>query len=83
MKKSLSIREMNQIAWREVEGSIEKLGHLSDELRENLVWGLRMDNDFGYFEYYIAGKRPEDAIVLLEVKIDRRSGFSTLNFFEK
>ena len=41
---------------------------------EDLALGIRLEDEYGVFELYFSGERPEDAIVLTEARVNRITG---------
>ena len=48
---------------------------------KNLTLGSGFEGDFGIFELYLAGKRPEDAVVLTETLVNRLTGEVSVKVF--
>ena len=51
------------------------------EKMKNLTLGSGFEGDFGIFELYLAGKCPEDAVVLTETLVNRLTGEVSVKVF--
>ena len=48
---------------------------------EDLTLGIRLEDEYGIFELYFSGERPEDAIVLTEARVNRITGEVSVKVF--
>ena len=48
---------------------------------EDLALGIRLEDEYGIFELYFSGERPEDAIVLTEARVNRITGEVSVKVF--
>ena len=48
---------------------------------EDLTLGIRLEDEYGIFELYFSGERPEDAIVLTEAHVNRITGEVSVKVF--
>nr|WP_311465430.1 hypothetical protein [uncultured Ottowia sp.] len=78
--RKLSLKEMEPIA-REATRSALKNYVWEKEKMKNLTLGSGFEGDFGIFELYLAGKRPEDAVVLTETLVNRLTGEVSVKVF--
>ena len=49
---------------------------------KNLTLGSGFEGDFGIFELYLAGKHPEDVVVLTETLVNRLTGKVSIKMIE-
>jgi hypothetical protein len=52
------------------------------EFRTDLTLGSGIEGDDAIFELYVAGERPQDAIVLTRARVNRYTGEGTIQVFE-
>jgi hypothetical protein len=46
---------------------------ITDEIRKQLVLGVRFEGDTRVFELYIPGERPQDALLISQATVDRKT----------
>ena len=76
----LSLNEMQEIARLATRKALK--GYSRPNLSfDNLVLGIYHDKECGKFELYIAGERPEDAIVISQATVNRKTGEVSVEVF--
>ena len=76
----LSLDEMQEIARLATRKALK--GYSRPNLSfDNLVLGICHNKECGKFELYIAGERPEDAIVISEATVNRKTGEVSVKVF--
>ncbi|MCY0999094.1 hypothetical protein OWM54_18290 [Myxococcus sp. MISCRS1] len=65
------LREKARVATRE---ALRQCPAIPEPLRENLTLGIRFEDEARVFELYVAGERPEDALVLTRVTANSKTG---------
>jgi hypothetical protein len=71
--KRLSMQAMEAIAKPATKATLEGL-YLSSDDCNRLVLGYTEDGDFGVFELYVPGERPQDARVIARARVNAYSG---------
>ena len=79
-KNILSLDEMQEIARLATRKALKGYSRPNFSF-ENLVLGIYHDKECGKFELYIAGERPEDAIVISEATVNRKTGEVSVKVF--
>ena len=73
-EKLLDFKEMEPLAQKATYETLKGYLPPPEEDMKNLTLGISDDDDYGLFELYIAAERPEDAKVLTEARVNRRTG---------
>ena len=76
----LSLDEMQEIARLATRKALKRYSRPNFSF-ENLVLGIYHNKECGKFELYIAGERPEDAIVIGEATVNRKTGEVSVKVF--
>ena len=78
--RRLDLAEMEPLARQATRHALKK--HVwPKEKMKNLTLGYGMEGDFGIFELYLAGKRPQDAVVLTEALVNSLTGEVSVKVF--
>ena len=80
-EKLLSSKEMEPLARKATYETLKGYLPPPEEDMKNLTLGISDNDDYGLFELYIAAERPEDAKVLTEARVDRRTGAVEVKVF--
>lgn len=74
-KSRMSTPDAEVIAKKTCKSKLEEEGVLiPTSIWEDIVLGTQTDGDFCRFMLYTPGDRPEDAIIYVEVEVDRTTG---------
>lgn len=68
--RKLDVKKMEPIAKEATRDALRTYIWPSDR-DEDLTLGIRLEDEYGIFELYFSGERPEDAIVLTEARVNR------------
>lgn len=78
--RKLDVKKMEPIAKEATRNALKNyiwpLGRDDD-----LTLGIRLEDEYGIFELYFSGERPEDAIVLTEARVNRITGEVSVKVF--
>lgn len=80
MKRKLSLAEMEPIAQEATRKALKDRDIPESQWKE-IVLGKGYDGEYGIFELYIPGSKPEDAQIISETKVHRISGEVDVNIF--
>lgn len=72
--KGLSLKQAEDLARPAVRSRLQALPPFPPNVKEHLVLGETLIEDVWIFQLYADGERPEDAIVLIEARVDRTTG---------
>ena len=73
MAKTKEIDELREIARLATYDALKDFEPPPGEWQANLVLGYGVDGEYGIFELYVAGERPEDAIVISSARVHRKT----------
>ena len=78
--RKLDVKKMEPIAKEATRDALRTYIWPSDR-DEDLTLGIRLEDEYGIFELYFSGERPEDAIVLTEAHVNRITGEVSVKVF--
>ena len=78
--RKLDVKKMEPIAKEATRDALRTYIWPSDR-DEDLTLGIRLEDEYGIFELYFSGERPEDAIVLTEARVNRITGEVSVKVF--
>jgi hypothetical protein len=79
----LTLDQTEPIAKAATRAALEGARQLTDAEKERLTLGTLIEDDAYVWELYLAGERPEDAVMICQARVDRLTGGVTVQVFDE